>query len=76
MRKEWLKELWSSYSEWHAWWIGIYAGLVEWHGIDSKTMQNEDVQRDFHYAAAGYVVGTVLRWIFILSVGYAFFTRF
>jgi len=56
-----ISELFSSYEEVHAFVHGLYAGFVEWRGIDSETMRNEDVKKEPHYAKAGYIVGTLLR---------------
>ena len=56
-----ISELFSSYEEIHAFIHGLYAGFVEWRGIDSETMRNEDVKKEPHYAKAGYIVGTLLR---------------
>lgn len=56
-----ISELFSSYAEIHAFIHGLYCGLTEWRGIDSETMKNEEVQKEPHYAKAGYIVGTLLR---------------
>ena len=55
-----ISECFSSYEEVHAFVHGFYAGFVEWRGIDSA-MQYEEVQKEPHYAKAGYIVGTLLR---------------
>jgi len=56
-----ISECFSSYEEVHAFVHGFYAGFVEWRGIDSETMRLEEVQKEPHYAKAGYIVGTLLR---------------
>ena len=56
-----IDECFSSYAEIHAFIHGLYCGLTEWRGIDSETMKNEEVQKEPHYAKAGYIVGTLLR---------------
>lgn len=68
-----LAEFLSTYAEIHSFVIGIYCGLTEWRGIDSKTMDNPDVKEEPHYAKGGYILGSILRWVIILTVGYKFF---
>jgi len=68
-----VREFLSTYVELHSFIIGIYAGLTEWRGIDSTTLENPDVKKEPHYCYGGYVLGTLLRWAIILSVGYRFF---
>lgn len=68
-----LNEFLSTYAEIHAFVIGIYSGLTEWKGIDSETMKNPDVQKEPHYAKFGFILGTLLRWAIVLTVGYSFF---
>ena len=58
----------STYAEVHAFVIGVYTGLVEWKGLDDKTMQNPDVKAEIHYAKGGYIAGTLLRWAMIISL--------
>jgi len=53
--------------------MGVYAGLTEWRGIDSNILNNPDVEKEPHYCYGGYVLGTLLRWAIILTVGYKFF---
>jgi len=53
----------------HAFVHGIYAGLTEWKGIDSETMQNPDVIQEPHYVKGGYILGTMLRVGIILLIG-------
>jgi len=72
-RKVDLGEFLSTYAEVHSFCIGIYCGLVEWKGIDSKTLENPDVQAEIAYAKGGYILGTMFRWLIILTVGYKFF---
>lgn len=59
-------EFLNTYTEIHAFTIGIYVGLTEWKGIDDKTMQNPDVCAEIHYAYGGYITGTILRWVMII----------
>ena len=56
-----ISEFLSSYAEIHAFTHGIYAGLTEWKGIDSSTMQNPDVLEEPHYAKGGFILGTFVR---------------
>ena len=67
--KSLLEEFLSTHEEVHAFAHGMYAGLTEWKGIDSETMQNPDVVLEPHYTKGGYVLGTVLRVAIILLVG-------
>lgn len=60
-------EFLSNCSEIHSFVIGIYSGLTEWKGIDSKLMENPDVMEEPHYCYGGYFFGTVLRWAMIIS---------
>lgn len=68
---EMVSEFLSSYAEVHAFVIGIYCGLTEWKGIDSEKMKNPDVAAEPHYAMGGYIVGTMLRWMMILTLAWA-----
>jgi len=63
-----IDEFLSSYEEIHAFVIGVYSGLTEWKGIDSKTMKNPDVVAEPHYAMGGYILGTVIRWTIIITI--------
>jgi len=62
-----IEEFLSTYTEIHAFVIGIYCGLTEWKGIDS-VKDNPDVVAEPHYAMGGYVLGTILRWIIIITI--------
>ena len=64
-----LNEFLSTYTEIHAFVLGIYCGLTEWKGLDSETLSNPDVQKEPHYAKGGYIVGTLLRVAIILLIG-------
>jgi len=66
-------EFLSTYTEIHSFIMGIYAGLTEWRGVDSNILNNPDVKKEPHYCYGGYVLGTLLRWAIILTVGYKFF---
>lgn len=68
-----LNEFLSTYTEIHSFVIGIYCGLTEWKGLDSETLNNPDVKAEPHYGRGGYILGVLLRWAIILTVGYAFF---
>ena len=67
-RKKLLNEFLSTHQEVHSFVCGCYAGLTEWRGLDSETLKNPDVIAEPHYAKGGYIVGTVLRWVIILSL--------
>lgn len=67
-RKKLLNEFLSTHQEVHAFVIGIYCGLTEWTGLDSKAMQNPDVKAEIHYAKGGFVIGSLLRWAMIISM--------
>ena len=64
-----LSEFLSTHAEVHAFVHGIYAGLTEWKGIDSKTMQNPGVILGPHYTKGGYILGTMLRVGIIFLIG-------
>jgi len=66
-------EFLSTYAEIHSFCIGIYCGLTEWKGLDSDALNNPDVKAEIAYAKGGYILGVLLRWAIILTVGYAFF---
>ena len=68
------REFLSTYAEVHSFIMGIYAGLTEWRGIDSQILDNPDVQAEPHYCYGGYLLGTLIRWVIILTVGYTFFS--
>jgi len=68
-----VKEFLSTYVEVHSFIMGIYAGLTEWRGIDSDILNNPDVRKEPHYCYGGYILGTILRWAIIFTVGYKFF---
>ena len=63
-----LSEFLNTHSEIHSFVIGIYSGLTEWKGIDSEVMKNPDVKKELHYCYGGYVLGTILRWIIIITL--------
>ena len=63
-----LNEFLSSYQELHAIVLGLYCGLTEWKGLDAETLKNPDVVAEPHYAKLGYVLGTILRWIIIITL--------
>lgn len=67
-KKELLNEFLSTHQEIHAFVLGIYSGLTEWKGLDSETMQNPDVEAEPHYAKGGYIIGTLIRWIMLLTL--------
>ena len=67
-RKELLNEFLSTHQEIHSTILGIYCGLTEWKGLDDETLKNPDVMAEIHYAKFGYAIGTILRWIIILSL--------
>ena len=62
------KEFLNTYKEKHAIVMGIYAGLTEWKGIDDDVMQHPDVVGDEHYAKGGYIAGTILRYVMIITL--------
>ena len=63
-----LSEFLNTHSEIHSFVIGIYSGLTEWKGIDSEVMKNPDVKKEPHYCYGGYVLGTILRWMIIITL--------
>ena len=65
-RVEKLREIFSTYSELHAFVHGIYSGIVEWKGIKEATWENEDCEKEPHYVKGGYVLGTIIRWLFLI----------
>ena len=67
-RKELLNEFLSTHQEVHSFCCGCYCGLVEWKGLDSDTLQNPDVISEIHYAKFGYIIGTILRLVMILTL--------
>ena len=67
-RKELLNEFLSTHQEVHSFCCGIYCGLVEWRGLDSDTLQNPDVIAEIHYAKGGFILGTLIRWMMILTL--------
>ena len=68
VNRELFKEFLNTHQEIHSLFHGIYAGLTEWRGIDSETLKNPDVIAEIHYTKGGYVLGTILRWIIILTL--------
>ena len=60
------KEFLSTYQEIHAFIHGIYAGLTEWKGLEEAIWDNEDCYSEPHYVKGGYILGTIMRWIFII----------
>lgn len=65
-----LSEFLNNHSEIHSFVIGIYSGLTEWKGIDSEIMKNPDVVKEPHYCYGGYVLGTILKWVMIISLAH------
>jgi len=61
-----LREFLSTYAELHAFIHGIYSGIVEWKGIKETVWKNEDCKKEPHYVKGGYILGTFIRWIFII----------
>ena len=63
-----LEEFLSSYSELHAFTHGIYSGLVEWKGIKETMWEDVDCNTEPHYVKGGYILGTLIRWGFIINL--------
>ena len=64
--KKLFREFLSNYSELHAFVHGIYSGLVEWKGLKETVWEDEDCRKEPHYVEGGYILGTLIRWIFII----------
>jgi hypothetical protein len=68
-----IEEFLSSNREIHAFGIGVYHGFIDirdWSGLpDELPDENDDVDREPHYAKGGYVLGAVLRIGCVLLLG-------
>ena len=61
-----LRNFLSTHAELHAFIYGIYSGIAEWKGIKETTWENEDCKKEPHYVKGGYILGTFIRWIFLI----------
>lgn len=62
--KNLIDEFLSTSAEVHAATHGIYAGITEWKGTELP--DNPDIKIEPHYFKGGYIVGTLIRWIFLV----------
>lgn len=51
----------SDYAEIHAASRGMYDGMRNWQARPKEYPQDEDIQKEKHYYAGGYIVGTLLQ---------------
>lgn len=62
--KNLIDEFLNTSAEVHAATHGIYAGMTEWKGTELP--DNPDIDIEPHYFKGGYVVGTLVRWVFLV----------
>lgn len=55
-------------AEWHALALGTYDGMKTWKVRPKEMRDNEDVQKESHYYAGGYVIGTLLQLCIVAAV--------
>lgn len=66
-RKHLLSTFLDEAAEVHAFTHGVYAGLTEWKGAEIP--DNPDVAAEPHYYKGGYIIGTLLRWGALITLG-------
>ena len=47
--------------------VGFYAGLTEWKGMDSETLNDPNVVKYPYYARFAYSIATLTRWGIIIA---------
>lgn len=57
-------------AEWHALTHGVYRGLSSRKIWDDDPPENPDVDKEPHYYAGGYVLGTGLQVVFVLVLAW------
>lgn len=67
-RKYLLSTFMDTHEEVHAMVSGIYCGLTEWKGLSDIVLSNPDVKSEPHYAYGGYIIGTFIRLIIIVTL--------
>lgn len=66
----------STYQEWHTFFLGFYAGFkdfTDWDGLPDEVVNHPQTQGDEWYPRMGYVLGAVFRVGLMLVVAYLLF---